>query len=347
VSQPLDESLLDDDQALADADPYLRYLAEAGSRVRRDAAAVAEASATAREPVSPRAVVAAGTDARLLRAVLEPHCPVPFVAWPGPGLPGWAGTMDMVLVLAGTGGDSAARTAVAEGLRRGCTVVLAAPAHSVLFASAEGHRDAVTIPTDSGDALGVAVGILELLHRWDLGPAVTADTVAGVLDSEADAAAPRRPIGHNPAKENALALADHVPLVWGGSVLAARAGRRVAELLRRASGLPVLAADAAQLLTVLVGTPENDVFADPFDQPTVRPVLLLLDDGNTDPGIRERAGRLRSAASVNGVRVITLKVADGAGPVDAYAALLQQGAYAAAYLAIGTRRLAELANVRD
>ena len=33
----------------------------------------------------PRAVVAAGPDSRLLRAVLEPWCPVPFVAWPGPG----------------------------------------------------------------------------------------------------------------------------------------------------------------------------------------------------------------------------------------------------------------------
>ena len=35
-----------------------------------------------------RAVIAAGPDSRLLRAVLEPWCPVPFVAWPSPALPG-------------------------------------------------------------------------------------------------------------------------------------------------------------------------------------------------------------------------------------------------------------------
>jgi len=72
-----DEARLDDSDALADADPYLRYLAESGARVRRETAVGAEALAAMREPVAPRALVAAGTDARLLRAVLEPTCPVP------------------------------------------------------------------------------------------------------------------------------------------------------------------------------------------------------------------------------------------------------------------------------
>ena len=90
-----DESRLDDDAALAHADPALRTLAESGARVRREAveaeAALAQAVAIAREQGRPRAVVAAGPDSRLLRAALEPWCPVPFVAWPNPGLPGWAG----------------------------------------------------------------------------------------------------------------------------------------------------------------------------------------------------------------------------------------------------------------
>ena len=34
----------------------------------------------------------------------------------------------------------------------------------------------------------------------------------------------------------AIALADANPVVWGGSVLAARAARRVAESIRRATG---------------------------------------------------------------------------------------------------------------
>ena len=106
-----DESRLDDEAALAALDHVLRPLAEAGSRVRREAAAAADAIeravAAAQGEPRPRAVVAAGPDSRLLRAVLEPWCPVPFVAWPGPGLPGWAGALDLVVVLAPAGGDLA------------------------------------------------------------------------------------------------------------------------------------------------------------------------------------------------------------------------------------------------
>ena len=73
----------------------LRRLAESGARVRREAGdaaeAVAEAVARGGDGVRPRAVLAGGPDSRLLRAVLEPWCPVPFVAWPGPALPGWVG----------------------------------------------------------------------------------------------------------------------------------------------------------------------------------------------------------------------------------------------------------------
>ncbi|MEZ5096644.1 MAG: hypothetical protein R2731_11305 [Nocardioides sp.] len=105
-----DEGRLDDARALASADLVLRSLAESGARVRREAhdadAALQEAVVRAREQDRPRAVVAAGPDSRLLRAVLEPWCPVPFVAWPAAGLPGWAGGMDLVVVLAPSGTDS-------------------------------------------------------------------------------------------------------------------------------------------------------------------------------------------------------------------------------------------------
>ena len=53
-------------------------------------------------------------------------------------------------------------------------------------------------------------------------------------------------IAANPAKMVALELADSQPVVWGGSVLAARASRRVAEAVRTASGRVALAADAIE-----------------------------------------------------------------------------------------------------
>jgi len=275
--------------------------------------------------------------------VLEPACPVPFVAWPGPGLPGWAGPLDVLVVLAGDGGDDAGRSAVAEGVRRGCTVVLAAPPHSMLAEAVDGRPDGVLLPTATTDPLAVAVAVLSVLYAWDLGPHVDTEAVASTLDAVAADCAPRHELGNNPAKEDAIALADHVPLVWGGSVLAARAGRRVAEQLRRATGLPVLAADLGQILTVLAGTDEQDVFADPFDDPAPRPVLVLLDDGSTEPIVRESAGRLRAAAEAGAVRVVTLAAPPSTGAVTEYAWLLQRGSYAAAYLAIGQGRAAHLA----
>jgi hypothetical protein len=93
-----DDALLDDATALQAADVDLRRLAEAGSRVRREVGASDEVGGLLDQFDVPRALIVAGTDARLLRAVLEPWCPVPFVAWPGPGLPGWAGPLDLVVV---------------------------------------------------------------------------------------------------------------------------------------------------------------------------------------------------------------------------------------------------------
>src|ERR1700742_2037109 len=99
-----DDARLDDPEVLAANDGPLRRLAEAGSRVRLEAGGGGALLPTLEQESTPRAVVAAGADARLLRAVLEPWSPVPFVAWPGPSLPGWVGAMDLVVVLAPSGG---------------------------------------------------------------------------------------------------------------------------------------------------------------------------------------------------------------------------------------------------
>src|SRR5690349_918379 len=281
MTEWFDESRLDDEEALACGDAELRALAETGARVRREMAETAEATAQAVERSAeqgrPRAVIAAGPDSRLLRAVLEPWCPVPFVAWPGPGLPGWAGALDLVVVLAPAGGDLGAASGVAEAVRRGCRLVVACPPHSVVEEHAAG-RDSTVLPTSSGDQLATAVVMLEFLNRVDLGPQADPEAVAGALDDVAISCAPRQDLAVNPAKMLAIALADSLPLVWGGSVLAARAARRVAESLRRASGRASLAADAEHLLPVIAAAPVRDLFDDPFaeGESPVRPVLVIL-----------------------------------------------------------------------
>jgi hypothetical protein len=337
-----DESLLDDEEALSRADEVLRPLAEAGARVRREAVEAAEAIAeavAATQGDSPRAVVAAGPDSRLLRAVLEPSCPVPFVAWPHPGLPGWAGALELVIVLAPDGSDSGAASAVSEAVRRGCQVVVACPPRSLVADHAPGRHTTV-LPTSSRDQLAVAVVMLEFLSRVDLGPHTEPEEVAKALDEVAVSCSPHRDLSVNPAKMLAIALADSTPLVWGGSVLAARAARRIAESLRQASGRAALAGDAEHLLPVVRSTPPRDVFDDPFaaDELTdLRPALVVLDDGSDSAVVREQRGRLLAEAADRGVRVETLSSETGA-EVASYASLLGQGRYAAAYLGLGLGR---------
>ena len=324
--------------ALRRADQRLRYLAEGGARVRREAVASQDAAAEAVQRLSdgqPRAVVAAGPDSRLLRAVLEPVCPVPFVAWPGPGLPGWAGSLDLVVVLAPEGRDTGTAAAVAEAVRRGCQVVVAAPEKSLVAEHTPG-RYATLLPTQTGDQLAVAVVVLGLLDRVHLGPETDPNVIADALDEVAVACGPHRDIAVNPAKILAIGIADANPLMWGGTVLAARAGRRIAESLRRATGRTALAADAQHLLPVLAATAPADVFADPFADGGIqrRPVLVLLDDGSHDPAVLETRDQLLETAQAQGVRVETIS-SEADGDVARYAAMLSTGMYAAAYLQLG------------
>lgn len=339
MSDVFDDTRLDDPGALASADGSLRRLAEAGARVRREADGAAEALGALPQDATPRAVVAAGADARLLRAVLEPWCPVPFVAWPGPSLPGWAGALDLVVVLAPGGGDADTASAVRDAVRRGCSLITACPPHSVLAEHAVGRYSAV-LPTQTTDTLAVAVVMLQALCSIGVGPQVDAEEVARTLDDVAIGCSPQRDISSNPAKDLALTLADSLPLVWGGSVLAARAARRVAEAMRRTSGRAALAADSDQLLPVLQAARRRDLFADPLvdgadDQ--ARPSLLVVDDGTEEASVREQRGRLATLAAAHDVRVRTIDATQG--PVMArYAALVNTGLYAAIYLGVGLAR---------
>lgn len=332
-----DESRLDDERALASIDLRLRTLAESGARVRRAAGEADDAvgQALARVSERPRAVVAAGPDSRLLRVVLEPTCPVPFVAWPNPSLPGWAGSMDLVLVLAPQGSDTGSASAAAEAVRRGCQLVVSAPAGSLVAEHAAG-RWSTLLPAVRDDQLATAVTMLDYLHRAGLGPRVEPDEVARALDEVAIACSPHHDLADNPAKMLAIALADAQPIVFGGSMLAARAARRVAESLRRATGRSAIAGDAEHLLPVIEAASRRDVFDDPFADPTseLRPVLVLLDDQHEDAVAREGVGRLRAAAAERGVRAETVETRADT-EVARYASLLLSGTYASEYLRLG------------
>ena len=218
-----DESRLDDETALATADLRLRELAEAGARVRREAVeaapGIAAAVAAAGDVARPRAIVAAGPDSRLLRAVLEPWCPVPFVAWPGPG----AARVGRRLSTSSscshpTATDRGTAAAVAEAVRRGCQVVVACPAELAGRPPRRGplvDDRADRGPRPAGHRRRRA-GVPRPGRARARGPTTaTSPTRSTTWPSSCS---PHRDLAVNPAKMLAIALADTNPVVWGGSV---------------------------------------------------------------------------------------------------------------------------------
>lgn len=334
-----DDSLLDDRDALAAADPMLRRLASSGARIRTETAQAFDALAAVTDLSQPRAVIVAGAEARLVRALLEPSCPVPFLAWSRHGLPGWVGALDLVVVLATESADADLMSTAREARRRGSQLLIACPQPSAIADEVAG-RDTIMVLTRTGDVLAAAVVMLAALHRMGLGPEVEPDAVADACDRVAEDCSPFLDLAENPAKDLALGLAEAQPLVWGGSVLASRASRRVAEALRAASGRIALAAEAGELMTVLDGVAPKNPFDDPFEDPQPeerRPALVILDDGTGDQLTMTAQYGLRDAAERADIRVCPVFCTSG-GDLDRYAGLLQTGLYAAVYLAVGLRR---------
>jgi len=337
-----DDSSLENPKALASADAILRRLAEAGARVRRETDNALEPINELGDLPQPRAVIAAGAEARFIRAMLEPVCPVPFVAWPAHGLPGWVGALDLVVVMASDHAAPGLIATVHEAVRRGSQLIIACPKAS-LIAEHAASRSTVLLPTATADPLAAAIVMLSGLNEMQLGPEVRPDLVANAMDRVAEECSPFADVAENPAKDLAMGLADAQPLVWGGSVLAARASRRLAEALRAASGRAALAADADELLPIVETAGPRDPFEDPFEDGAPadrRPTLMLVDDGNNEAIIRSDHERLLAAAELNDVRVRTIAHWTGSD-VERYASLLQTGMYAAVYLAVGLGRSME------
>lgn len=314
----------------------LRKLAFAGARVRR---------LQLQEPLRqldgvdrPRGVLLLGAEARLMRAVLEPVCPVPLMAWSGPTLPAWVGPLDLVAIVDDCDPLTGLLDVGAEAARRGARLLVAAGEHAALAEVTS--SSATTLLHSENDATASAVALLSLLGQLGLGPQVNLEGVAEALDLVAEDCSPLNDLSDNPGKELALAFADHVPLIWGGSVLASRAGRRISEAIRHASGVPALAVEAQEISAVLRGTERRDPFADP-DEHRQHPMVLLLDADEAPAGMQERVREIENLAEAVGVRVV--HSASGTpdyplAPVERYVTLLARGLYAVEYLKIGLCR---------
>ena len=313
----LDDSLLEDSAALAEADTagLLRSAATAGAQLRSAAQAAEEAGVATLAGSRPRALVLLtrpGSSVHavpLVSALLGPACPVPVVV--AAETPSWIGPLDVLVAHTADPVDRELADSVGRAVRRGCEVVLSAPAEGPIMAAGAGAARLLEprVPVPPGldfpralATLLVTVNALELL-RADL------DELATDLDRELE----RDHLSHesfvNPAKALALRLADHTPLLWGPDAPGpALAGYAAATLAAHAAGVAhatdvAEAARATGLQRVLASPSQTDIFHDPFDDPVeassaaaalhAPPRIILLATEDTDPAaaVMRRAGR--------------------------------------------------------
>ena len=277
----LDESLLDAPEALAEADRrgLLRGAAEAGARVRTAARHAAEAGIPELKPDGrPRAVLIAGPGAAaisaadLLGTLAGAGCPVirlaPTGVAPAAGalrweLPGWAGSVDLLLIATPDGSEPGLSLLVEQAYRRGCTVAAVAPARSPLTDAVDGAHglfvqmatapyepEAPSAASAPGVLWALLTPLLALLDRTGLvtAPPEALQKVADRLDQIAERCGPAIATYSNPAKTLAAELAEALPVIWTEGTSAGPAGRRFVGALAELAGRPALAAELPEAL---------------------------------------------------------------------------------------------------
>ena len=373
----LDESLLDTPEALSEADHrgLLRGAAEAGARVRTAARHAAEAGVADLKPDGrPRAVLIAGPGAAaicvadLLGTLAGPGSPVirlaPTGVAPAAGalrweLPGWAGSVDLLLITTPDGTEPGLSLLADAAYRRGCTVVAVAPARTPLTEAVEGaHGLFVPMATapyeEEGQELAASAPgvlwalltpLLALLDRTGLvtAPPEAVEKIADRLDHIAERCGPAIATYSNPAKTLAAELADTLPVVWTEGVSAGPAGRRFAAALAELAGRPAVVAELPEALaahSALLAGPlaasadPDDFFRDRVEEaPALHARVVLLRDRPIE-GLTA-APAARDLALSHDTPISELEPEPG-GELETLAELIAITDFAAVYLALAS-----------
>ncbi|MBW1595683.1 SIS domain-containing protein [Streptomyces sp. JJ38] len=373
----LDEPLLDDPRALADADraALLRATAEAGARVRTAIRDATDAGLTELRPDGrPRGLLVAGpapaagclTD--LLAAFSHGVLPVsllrPFGAAAAPqalrwALPGWAGPLDLLIIVTPDGAEPGLSALAEQAYRRGCTVV-AVTREGTPVAGTVHDLHGLTVPVSlpppaaapRGEAAPIVPGslwalltpLLVLTDRLGLGhaPPHALQGLADRLDAVAQRCGPAHETYANPAKTLAAELAESLPVLWSEGPVAGAAARHFTTVLAALSGRPALAAELPEALTVhrallngvfAAGADEDDFFRDRVEEPArlqARVVLLRDLTGGTESA----AEPARELAFTHDTGLSELEPTPGSSVLESAAELIATTDFATVYLTL-------------
>ncbi len=375
----MDESLIDSPEEIGrrDSRESLRALATAGAQVREAVTLSQEAGI---ERVArgerPRSVLVASLGgsavvADVLELLAEPGSPVPVSVRRDVPLPGWVGSLDLVVAVSLSGRARGPLAVAAEAARRGAALLTVgapdSPLADVCRRARGVHIDVGHGRTSSRTALWslltpvvLAADALELFQA----PASVLMATADRLDSQAEACRPSSESFVNPAKVLAVQLGESVPVVLGDGPLNGVAANRAACMLARTARMPAswgeLPDAASQIVACFDGpftagggtgaalsnvgaaATGHDIFADPFLDGPAQPRLglLMLRDVPPDPMTPEAAESHSLAEAVlrtahdAGVRVAEA-VTEPGHPLTRLAGQIALTDFAATYLAIG------------
>jgi glucose/mannose-6-phosphate isomerase len=248
---------LDDQEIVEGGDPggMLRQVASSAAQVRTALRACAEADLSGfSAETRPRAIVVAGSGgaggsafaADALAAICGIGAPVQVTGVSGWQLPGWIGAADLVMAVSRSGHTAETLALAAEAARRGCDVVgVGAPGSPLEELAAQARGTFIPVTTvGPARAMAWALTIPLLVCAARLGVArIEDDAFEAAATAMEDVSHQCRPSSEsfvNPAKSLALDLVGSLPVIWGGSAIAAAAARRFASQLAANAKYPAI-----------------------------------------------------------------------------------------------------------
>ena len=248
---------LDDAELIESGDPggMLRQVASSAAQIRTALRACAETDLSQLSPdVRPRAIVVAGSGGAggavfagdALAAICGAGTPVQVTAVSGYQLPGWIGATDLVIAVSRSGHTAETIALGGEAARRGCHLVgVGAPGSPLQELSARARGTFIPVTTvGPARAMAWALTVPLLVAAARLGVArideEDYEAAAAVMEDVSHQCRPSSESFVNPAKSLALDLVGRLPMIWGGSELAAAAARRFASQLAANAKYPAI-----------------------------------------------------------------------------------------------------------
>ncbi len=248
---------LDDPELVEAGDPggMLRQVASSAAQVRTALRACAETDLSELRPdIRPRAIVVAGSGGAggsvfacdALAAICGSGSPVQVTGTFGYRLPGWIGAADLVIAVSRSGHTAEAIALAGEAARRGCHLVgVGAPGSPLQELAARARGTFIPVTTvGPARAMAWALTVPLLVAAARLGVARISDedyeAAAAIMEDVSHQCRPSSESFVNPAKSLALDLVGRLPVIWGGSALAAAAAGRFASQLAANAKYPAV-----------------------------------------------------------------------------------------------------------